>query len=250
MKEMELMNMGFKGKVVVITGAGQGLGAGFAKDFAKQGAKVYLLGRTLSKVEKVAQEIKAEGGCGYAMGCDVGDRGQVQSCFERIIAEAGGVDILVNNAAYHKSLSVLDTSMEEWDKHIDSNLNGTFYCIKAVLPGMVERRYGKIINISSSGAKLFFPGFGAYAASKGGIVSLTQILSEEVKQYGINVNAIYLGMTNTEHTRERIDSDPAVTVKLDEMLQVDEVSKVVCFLASDDASPIMGAAFDVFGKKA
>lgn len=242
--------MKFEGKVAVITGAGQGLGTGFAKDFARQGAKVYLLGRTYSKVEKVADEIRAEGGCATALGCDVGDRGQVKDCFERILAESGKVDILVNNAAYHKSLSVLETSMDEWDKHLNSNLNGTFYCIKAVLPGMVERKYGKIINISSSGAKLFFPGFGAYAASKGGIVSLTQILSEEVKQYGINVNAIYLGMTNTEHTRERIDSDPAVTVKLDEMLQVDEVSKVVCFLASDDAAPIMGAAIDVFGKKA
>lgn len=242
--------MGFEGKVVVITGAGQGLGAGFAKDFAGQGAKVYLLGRTLSKVEKVAAEIKSQGGDACAMGCDVGEQDQVKDCFDRILAENGKVDILVNNAAYHRSLSVLDTSMEEWDKHINSNLNGCFYCIKAVLPGMIARRYGKIINMSSSGAKLFFPGFGAYAASKGGIVSLTQILSEEVKNYGINVNAIYLGMTNTEHTRERIDSDPAVTVKLDEMLQVDEVSKVVCFLASDAAAPIMGAAIDVFGKKA
>lgn len=242
--------MGFEGKVVVITGAGQGLGAGFAKDFAGQGAKVYLLGRTLSKVEKVAAEIKSQGGDACAMGCDVGEQDQVKDCFDRILAENGKVDILVNNAAYHRSLSVLDTSTEEWDKHINSNLNGCFYCIKAVLPGMIARRYGKIINMSSSGAKLFFPGFGAYAASKGGIVSLTQILSEEVKNYGINVNAIYLGMTNTEHTRERIDSDPAVTVKLDEMLQVDEVSKVVCFLASDAAAPIMGAAIDVFGKKA
>ncbi|NCE63958.1 SDR family oxidoreductase [Pseudoflavonifractor sp. 524-17] len=242
--------MGFEGKVVVITGAGQGLGAGFAKDFAGQGAKVYLLGRTLSKVEKVAAEIRSQGGDACAMGCDVGDYTQVHDCFQRILEQAGQVDVLVNNAAYYHSSTVMDTSLEDWDRHINSNLNGTFYCIKSVLPGMIQRRYGKIINMSSSGAKLFFPGFGAYAASKGGIVSLTQILSEEVKNYGINVNAIYLGMTNTEQTRARIDTDPAITVKLDEMLQVDEVSKVVCFLASDAAAPIMGAAIDVFGKKA
>lgn len=242
--------MTFEGKVAVITGAGQGLGAGFARDFARQGASVYLLGRTLSKVERVAEEIRAAGGKAVAMGCDVSEQAQVEACFRDILAREGKVDILVNNAAYYKSNSVLETTVEDWKRHIDSNLNGTFYCIKAVLPGMIERKYGKIINMSSSGAKLFFPGFGAYAASKGGIVSLTQILSEEVKQYGINVNAIYLGMTNTEKTRERIDSDPAVTIKLDEMLQVDEVSKVVCFLASDDAAPIMGAAIDVFGKKA
>lgn len=241
--------MNFEGKVVAVTGAGQGLGAGFAKDFAKQGAKVVLIGRTASKLEQIAAEIRATGGFARVALCDVGEAAEVARTFGEIIAELGGVDILVNNAAYHKSLSVVDTTVEEWSKHIGINLNGTFFCTKAVLPGMIERRYGKIINLSSAGAKLFFPGFGAYAASKGGIVSLTQILSEEVKQFGINVNAIYLGMTNTEHTRERIDSDPAVTIQLDDMLQVDDVSKVVLFLASEEAHPIMGAAIDVFGQK-
>lgn len=242
--------MDFTGKVIVITGAGQGLGAAFAKDFASLGGDVVLLGRTASKVEKIAKEIQAAGGRAWAAGCDVGDSTQVEDCFQQILNRYGKVDVLVNNAAYHRSCTVLETSLEEWKKHLDSNLNGTFYCIKAVLPGMVARRYGKIINMSSSGAKLFFPGFGAYAASKGGIVSLSQILSEEVKDYNINVNSVYLGMTNTEHTRERMDSDGAVTISLDEMLQVEEVAKVIRFLASDDAAPIMGAAIDVFGKKA
>lgn len=242
--------MDFRDRVVVITGAGQGLGAGFAKDFAALGAKVVLLGRTAAKVERVAEEIRSGGAFAQAEQCDVGDPAQVEACFQKILAELGRVDVLINNAAYHRSLPVMDTSLEEWDKHIKTNLCGTFYCIKAVLPGMVERRYGKIINISSSGAKCFFPGFGAYAASKGGIVSLTQVLSEEVKDFGINVNAVYLGMTNTEHTRERMDEDKAVTIALDEMLQVDEVAKVIRFLASDEAAPIMGAAIDVFGKKA
>lgn len=242
--------MGFKDKVAVITGAGQGLGAAFAADLAEQGAKVVLLGRTGAKVERVAGEIRAAGGDAMAIQCDVGDPAQVEACFGRILAELGQVDILINNAAYHRSLPVADTSLEEWDRHIQTNLCGTFYCIKAVLPGMRARRYGKIVNLSSSGAKCFFPGFGAYAASKGGIVSLTQVLSEEVKDENINVNAVYLGMTNTEHTRERMDEDKAVTIALDEMLQVDEVARVVRFLASDDAAPIMGAAIDVFGKKA
>jgi len=242
--------MRFDDKLVVITGAGQGLGAEFAKEFAAEGAMVILLGRTGAKVEKVAEDIRAKGQKAYAIECDISVPEQVQRSFQEIREQFGTVDALINNAAYYASSSILDTSIEAWKKHIDTNLNGTFYCVKEVLPGMIEKRYGKIINMSSSGAELFFPGFGAYAASKGGIISMSRILSEEVKQYGINVNAIYLGMTNTEKTRERIHSDKAITVELDDMMQVDEVAKVVLFLASDDAKPIMGAAIDVFGKKA
>ena len=241
--------MRFEDKVAAITGAGQGLGAGFAKAFAKEGAVAVLIGRTGGKLQAVAEEIRKEGGRALVKVCDIAVPEQVEQCFREIEQEAGNVDVLVNNAAYHKSVPVVETSNEEWLSQISINLNGTFFCTKAVLPAMIRNRYGKIINISPSAAKHFFPGFGAYAASKGGIVSFTHTLSEEVKQYGINVNAIYLGMTNTEHTRERMDSDQAVTIDLDSMLQVEDVAEVVTFLASDAAAPIMGAAIDVFGKK-
>lgn len=241
--------MRFEQKVAAVTGAGQGLGAGFAKAFAKEGAVLALIGRTEHKLQAVAKEILENGGKAVVKTCDIGVPEQVERCFKEIEQEAGEVDVLVNNAAYHKSIPVVETSNEEWLNQISINLNGTFFCTRAVLPAMIRKKYGKIINISSSAAKHFFPGFGAYAASKGGIVSFTHTLSEEVKQYGINVNAIYLGMTNTEHTRERMDSDQAVTIDLESMLQVDEVAEVVTYLASDAASPIMGAAIDVFGKK-
>ena len=242
--------MRFDDKITVITGAGQGLGAAYAEAFAQEGATVVLLDLNEDSVNRVAKGIVDAGGKAKAYKCDIGDAKAVEAVFEDIHKTFSYVDILVNNAAFHKSVPVVDTPTDLWDAQIRVNLNGTFYCTKCVLPKMIERRYGKIINISSAAAKLFFPGFGAYSASKGGVVSFTNTLSEEVKQYDINVNSVYLGMINTEHTRERADSDAAITVELDDMMQVDEVAKVIKFLASDEASPFMGAAIEVFGKKA
>jgi NAD(P)-dependent dehydrogenase (short-subunit alcohol dehydrogenase family) len=236
----------FTDKVVIITGAGQGLGAGYAKAFAAEGASVALVGRTESKLLSVAEEIRRA----LPVVCDISIEKDVREMVARTVKEFGTVDILVNNAAVHKSVLIEKTSKELWDMQIGVNLTGAFLCCREVVPIMKAKRYGKIINISSSAAKHYFPGFGAYAASKAGMVSLTRTLSEEVKEYGINVNALYLGMTNTEYTRERINEDAAVTIPLDEMLQVDEVAKVVLFFASDEAAPMIGAAVDVFGKKA
>ncbi len=242
--------MRFSGRVAVITGAGQGLGAAFAKGFAAEGAAVALIGRTAAKLERVRDKLLEHGNPVLVCPGDVSVETDVLRIFGTIAKELGTVDILINNAAVHTSLAVVDTPLAEWQKQIDINMTGTFLCSKAVLPGMIARKYGKIVNISSSAAKHFFPGFGAYAASKAGIVGFTKTLSEEVKEHGIQVNALYLGMVNTEYTRERMGSDPAVTSELEDMLQPDEVARVVLFFASDDSAPIMGAAVDVFGRKA
>lgn len=237
--------MNFQDKVVVITGAGQGLGAACAKEFAALGATVVLLGRTLSKVEAVAAEIGAKA---LGMACDVGNSKQVKEVFASIQQQFGRVDVLINNAAIHKSRTVYDISEEDWNLIVQTNLNGAFYCIRNVIHGMMAQKYGKIINISSNSVHNYYPGFSAYASAKGGMVVMTKILSEEVKQFGINVNAVNLGMTNTEKTRERFsNNDPAVKWSFDDMLQVDDAARVIAFLASDEGAPIMGAAVDVDG---
>lgn len=239
----------FQDKVAIITGAGRGLGAQYAKDLAREGAVVAIWDINAANLEKVQSEIEAEGGRAVTASADITEYAQVEQAVEAIVQQFGKVDILINNAAYHKSQPVVDISIEDWKKQIETNLNGTFYCTKAVLPHMLSRKYGKILNIASAAAKVCFPGFAAYGASKAGIVSFSNVLSEEVKLQNINVNSVYLGMTNTEYTRERFNKDAAVTIPLEEMMQPPEVSKIVLFLVSDEAAPIKGAAIDVFGNR-
>jgi NAD(P)-dependent dehydrogenase (short-subunit alcohol dehydrogenase family) len=239
----------FQDKVAIITGAGRGLGAQYAKDLAREGAVVAIWDINAANLEKTKSEIEAEGGRVVTSSTDITDFAQVEKAVAEIVQQFGKVDILINNAAYHKSQPVVNTSIEDWKKQIDTNLNGSFYCTKAVLPHMLKREYGKILNIASAAAKVFFPGFAAYGASKAGVVSFSNVLSEEVKLKNINVNSIFLGMTNTEYTRERLNSDAAITIPLNEMMQPPEVSKVVLFLVSDEAAPIKGAAIDVYGNR-
>ena len=242
--------MRFKDRTAVITGAGNGLGARYAEDLASEGASVVLVGRKEEKLQDVARRIREKGGDALVAACDISDEKSVIDMINATLETYGGVDILINNAAAFIPQLIEETDLGSWNRHISVNLTGTFLCCRQVIPHMKAKKYGKIVNITSSAVKHHFPGFGAYAASKAGIESLTRTLSEELKFHDININSLCLGMTDTDHTRERLGKDPAVTIALEDMLKIEDVSQVVLFLASDQASSIMGASIDVFGKKA
>ena len=185
-----------EGRVALVTGSAQGLGNVVARGMKEAGAKVVLSDVNPRTLEAAAAEM---GAAGYAF--DISDEAQVTEAVARIEREVGPIDILVNNAGIHKRDLLIDMPVENWRRVIDVNLSGAFIVGRAVARGMIERKYGKIINIASINAMMVRPNIGNYCAAKGGIVTLTKSMATEWGAYNINVNAIGPGYFLTDLTR-------------------------------------------------
>lgn len=190
------------GQIAVITGAGTGLGRATAIDFAREGAHVALLGRRLGKLEETAALIEGDAAAGkgkvLVVTCDTSCEEAAQAAVERVLAELGKIDILVNNAAVLEPGKVIELSAAEWALQLSINLTGPFLMTRAVLPKMRESRYGRIINITSGLASNGAGGYAAYSASKAGLESLTRTTADEEHDYGILVNAFNPGTVRSE----------------------------------------------------
>lgn len=196
------------GKAALITGGGRGIGRGIALAYAEMGADIAIAGRSVEDLERTAERVRAFGHCCIAIPCDVTKQEQVASMVERTLAELGRIDILVNNVGvgwvdqdkYHRSGGklMLEASVDEWRAVIDTNLISVVSCSKAVVPHMIERGGGKIINISSMAGFSTGVGLSAYAASKAAMNHLTHTMAAEWGQYKINVNCIAPGRIVTE----------------------------------------------------
>ncbi len=236
--------MKFKGKTIIITGASRGIGRTLAKRFGEEGANVVVAARTEEDIENVAESINISGGKAVSVLVDVSCEREVKNLVKKTVSSFGRIDILINNAAINKVIPILKTDVDIWRKVIDVNLTGSFLCAKEAALIMKRQNGGKIINISSAAAKSFFPGFGAYSASKAGLIGFSNVLAEELKPYNINVITVNLGLVNTEDTRSKIkDSDSR------DWIQPNEVAEVIMFLCSSQANIITGTAIDVFGKR-
>ncbi len=235
-----------RSRVALVTGAGRNLGREIALALAEAGADVALTGRSLSELEKAAQEVRDRGRKALALTMDVTDYVQVEAAVRKIVAEFGRIDILVNNAATRSHKPVLDLSPEEWRTVVDTNLTGAFLCCKAVGPVMIRQGGGRVINISSRAGSRGRAGVSAYCASKGGLDQLTLALAVEWAPHNILVNAVAPGIINTDRSYAGATAIPTIPkerlaeIPLQRPAELAEVVPLVLYFASEASSYTTG----------
>jgi NAD(P)-dependent dehydrogenase (short-subunit alcohol dehydrogenase family) len=242
--------MKLKGKVAVVTGSTRGIGEACVKLFAGEGAKVVVSGRNENDGNRVVEAIEKEGGSAFFFQCDVSVAQQIKDLIEQTVAQFGKLDILIVK-------TVLDTSEEEWDYIINTNLKSVFIGTKHAIPYMIKNGGGVIINTSSTFASVGSPGYAAYHASKGGVASFTRATAISYIKDNIRVNALSPGTTDTPGLREGVQqtsSNPAAAMAGYLALQpmgrfgtAEEIAKGALFLASDDSSFMTGAELLIDG---
>ena len=239
------------GRVAVVTGGAQGFGRAVAERFAASGAKVDIWERDTALAEKTAGEI---GDAARAVEVDVSDFDSVEKAREATLAAHGKIDILVNNAGIAgANATVWDTDVAEWQKVMRINLDGPFFCCKAVVPAMREKGYGRIINIASIAGKEGNPNAAHYSASKAGLIALTKSLGKELADLDIAVNAITPAAAKTaifdQITQQHIDYMLA-KIPRNRFVKVEELASMAAWLASEENSFTTGAVFDLSGGRA
>jgi 3-oxoacyl-[acyl-carrier protein] reductase len=239
-------------RVAIVTGASQGIGRAIAVELAKVGAHVVVCSRRKDALEPVADLVRAEGRRALALPCDVGDTRQVDAAVARTVDEFGRIDVLVNNAGYRIRAPLEDLPRSEWDAMIATNLTGVFLFSQAVGRVMIRQRAGRIVNVTSVAGRSGSRGMAAYAAAKAGAAVLTQSLGAEWAKYGITVNAVAPGPTETEGVLEvwktpAMIASAAREVPLQRLGRPEEIAWAVIFAASDQASFMTGETIYVSG---
>ena len=195
---------GLAGRGGVVTGAGRGIGMAVARALVEAGAAVVVAARTRKTIEAVATELNASGGRAWAVSCDVTDPANVEALARAAESHLGHVDILVNNAGVSHSAPLHKITLEDWNRMLTVNATSTFLCTQAFLPGMLERRWGRVVNIASVAGLGGGKYIAAYSASKHAVVGFTRSVAAEVAGTGVTVNAVCPGYVDTDMTRESV----------------------------------------------
>ncbi|QPF74617.1 SDR family NAD(P)-dependent oxidoreductase [Roseateles sp. DAIF2] len=238
----------------VITGGGSGIGAAIARRLLDDGHRITLMGRSLERLQAQQRQL---GGKVAVQVCDVGDEASVASAF----AAVGQVDILVNNAGQVETAPLAKTSLETWQRLLNVNLTGTFLCSRAVLPGMTQQGFGRIVNVASTAALKGYAYVAAYCAAKHGVLGLTRALALEMSRKGVTVNAVCPGYTETEIVAQAVETITAKTGRTAEaaraelaavnpqgrLIQPEEVAATVAWLLQPGSGSITGQAIAIAG---
>ena len=248
----------YENQTVIVTGGGGGIGSATCRRLAAEGAKVAVFDMNLDAADKVAQEIRAAGGQAQAQAfrCDITDRAAVDQAVADTVAALGPIDTLVNNAGWDVFKPFLKTEAGEWDRLIAINLVGALNMHHAVLPGMVERKSGRIVNVASDAARVGSSGEAVYAACKGGLVALTKTLAREHSRHNITLNVVCPGPTDTAllagvaegaANPEKLIEAFTKAIPLGRLGQGDDLASAIAFFGSSDASFITGQVLSVSG---
>jgi NAD(P)-dependent dehydrogenase (short-subunit alcohol dehydrogenase family) len=246
--------MRHENRIALVTGAAHGIGRVIARRLASEGADVAVLDLDAEGAGATAAMIRDAGGRAFATRADITDMDGIAAAVDAAEAALGPADILVNNAAYTAAGDLEGISLDAWHREIDVNVNGTYHCLRALLPKMTERKAGVIVNIASVNGVRYF-GNPAYSAAKAALINLTQSVASEYGRHGIRCNAVLPGSVRTDNITWKIrqERDPEVFQKLAKwyplgrVAEPDDVAKAVSFLASDEAGYITGVALPVDG---
>jgi 3-oxoacyl-[acyl-carrier protein] reductase len=245
------MDLGLSGKTAIITGSGNGIGAAIATRLSVEGANVVVCDINLEAAEAHAATLRNNRGKTLAIKANVTDASDVNAMVDKTVAQFGGVDILVNNAGLTRDMRITKMTEADWDIVVDVILKGSFLCTRAVLPHMSERKWGRIVNISSR-AHLGNPGQANYSAAKAGIIGFTRAMSLEAGRSFITVNAVAPGMINTAMVQslphwDKIRENAEKTTPIPRIGEPEDIADAVAFLASERASYISGDVLHVTG---
>ncbi len=242
--------LSLEGRTAIVTGAGQGIGRAVGLALGKAGANVALTSRRCAMLDPIVQELETMGREALKFCADVSNPEQVQEMIDQTLAAWGKIDILVNNAAVTKDTLAMRMKNADWEAVLKTNLDGTFYCTRAVLPAMVKQRWGRIINIASVVAQAGNVGQANYVASKAGIIGLTKAVAAEVARRNITVNAVapgFIATPMTEVLSAEIKEKILGVIPVGRMGTDAEVAHGVLFLASPEASYITGHVLNING---
>ena len=240
----------FTGRIALVTGASRGIGEAIAKRLASEGATVVAAARSTDALDRVVAEIHAAGGAASALALDLADPASIEAGVKSTLAAHGEIHVLVNNAGVTEDNLILRMGKEAWDRVLATNLTGVFLLTQAVIKGMVRKRYGRIVNVTSVVGLMGNAGQANYAASKAGLIGLTKSVARELASRNITCNAVAPGFVETAMTEKMTEEARAKLsgqIPLERLGTPADIAAAAAFLASEEASYITGTVVNVSG---